>query len=95
MQGLIDVLDTLKGDTLLLVLHTLDVLVKLNEEIAERSVEAVIRRLQILWAHHYAVWSPFVCLLPPSLRFLCLLLDGLFYLDFVLPSPSLCLLPLR
>eukprot|EP01127_Copromyxa_protea_P004457 TRINITY_DN14318_c0_g1_i1.p1 TRINITY_DN14318_c0_g1~~TRINITY_DN14318_c0_g1_i1.p1 ORF type:complete len:1032 (-),score=263.01 TRINITY_DN14318_c0_g1_i1:64-2724(-) len=53
MQGLIEVLDSLKGDTLLLVLHTLHILVALNEEVAENALEAIVVRLQLLWAHNY------------------------------------------
>lgn len=55
MQGLIEVLDHLKGDTLLLVLHTLHIFLTLSEDIAERSLDAIVMRLQLLWAHNYKV----------------------------------------
>jgi hypothetical protein len=53
MEGLISVLDQVKGDTLFIVLKTLVTLIKLSPEVACCSVEAVIARLLILWAHNY------------------------------------------
>eukprot|EP01126_Amoeba_proteus_P062878 TRINITY_DN8607_c0_g1_i3.p1 TRINITY_DN8607_c0_g1~~TRINITY_DN8607_c0_g1_i3.p1 ORF type:complete len:673 (-),score=155.31 TRINITY_DN8607_c0_g1_i3:91-2109(-) len=53
MQGLINVLDVLKSDTLYLVLRTLHVLLPLSEDVAERSLDAIVTRILILWAHNY------------------------------------------
>lgn len=55
MQGLIDVMDHLKGDTLFLVLSTIHIFLGLSEEISSCGLDAIIARLQILWAHNYKV----------------------------------------